>query len=40
MRLPAPRAWSGALGGAFAHTLPTATWWDDLADGATLRWLR
>ena len=27
------------LGGAFAHTLPTATWWDDLADGATLRWL-
>ena len=28
------------LGGAFAHTLPAATWWDDPADGATLRWLR
>ena len=27
------------LGGAFAHTLPAATWWDDSADGAILRWL-
>ena len=27
------------LGGAFAHTLPGATWWDDRADGAALRWL-
>jgi len=27
------------LGGAFAHTLSGATWWDDRADGADLRWL-
>ena len=27
------------LGGAFAHTLPGATRWDDRADGAALRWL-
>lgn len=26
-------------GGAFAHALPGATWWDDRADGADLRWL-
>lgn len=26
-------------GGAFAHTLPTPTWWDDRAQGADLRWL-
>jgi beta-fructofuranosidase len=26
-------------GGAFAHALPTPTWWDDRAEGADLRWL-
>ena len=26
-------------GGAFAHALPGATWWDDRAQGADLRWV-
>lgn len=26
-------------GGAFAHALPTPTWWDDRAEGADLLWL-
>lgn len=26
-------------GGAFAHALPDATWWDDHAQGTELRWL-